>query len=117
MLTTELHECGLSVFYDGHEFSIIPYAEDLIGVYCERRGEWDDYMPGHTFRDFADVCSAIFYGTIAVDRTESGHVHFDRFGNIVELVPLTYYDVPVKPEPIDVPAWFELDDEFDNIII
>lgn len=93
MLTTELHEGGLSVFYDGYEFSVVPYADDLIGVYCERHGEWVEYMPGHTFRNFAEVCSSIFYGTIAVNRTESGHIYFDKFGNISNLVPLTYYEV------------------------
>lgn len=103
MLTTELHECGLSVFYDGHEFSIVPYAENLIGVYYERRGKWYEYMPGHTFRDFADVCYCIYCGTIAVDRTEQGHIFLDKFGNITEIVPLSYYER--RATPLDLPEW------------
>lgn len=94
MLTTKLHECGLSVFYDGNEFSVIPYADDLIGVYCKRRNEWTEYIPGHAFRTFQEVCESIFYDSILVERTECGHFLIDDFGNITGIVPLSYYESP-----------------------
>ena len=93
MLKTKLapEEGALEVDYDGHEFGIILYAADCIGVTCKRRGEWDFYER-KPYRTVAEACKAIFYGTILVDRTESGFFTFDEFGSVVDFRPLTYYD-------------------------
>ena len=91
MLKTRVDDSVVEIRYDGFEFTLITCAVDVICVMCKRRGEWDYYGP-KPYRTIAEACKAIFYGTILVNRTESGHFYFDEFGNITDLVPLTYYE-------------------------
>lgn len=89
MLTTKPSKFGVFINYDDHEFGVVPLDSDAILVTCKRRGEWANYG---IYRNFAEACEAIFYGTILVERTECGHIEFDMFGNIRKLIPLTYYE-------------------------
>lgn len=94
MLRTKVvpEEGAVEIYYDGFEFTLITYAVDVICVTCKRRGEWDYYEP-KPYRTIAEACEAIFYGTILVNRTESGHFYYDKLGNITDLIPLTYYEI------------------------
>ena len=93
--TTEIGPEGMSFCYDGHEFSLVPIMDTAVAVMFKRPlwqgGNWDYYGEA-PYESVAEACKAIFYGTILVDRTESGRLVFDEAGNIIDLVPLTYYD-------------------------
>ena len=89
MLKTTYDAEGVSISYDGHEFGLVPYAPDAIGVFCLRRGEWVPYDV--MYPSIAQACEGIFYGTILADRIESGTVIY-KGGKFHEIIPLTYYD-------------------------
>lgn len=78
--------------YDGYEFSISKFDDDLYAVYCVRGGEWANYADV-LYHTIAEACEAIFYGTIIVNRTECAYPVPDWRGEIVGWEPLSYYDL------------------------
>lgn len=104
MLKTEWDEYGVSIQYDGVEFYLIPSFTDEgdVAVTYQRPhwqgGAWA-YYKGKPFKTISEACAAIFWECVAVRRTELGHLSFDKFGAIVNLTPLTYYELPAEPRP------------------
>lgn len=92
MLTSYTDSYGVGVIYDGIEFFLMPLEANAIQVTCsDGMDEWHFYGDG-IYESFADACLAIFYGTICVIRTECGNIELDKFGNIVAVTPLSYYE-------------------------
>lgn len=93
MLTTEtIDEFGTVIDYDGRKYAIAPLDADAILVLCWHRNEWVHYT-AKPCKDYKEVCESIFYGTVLVERTECARVVFDKFGNIRQFIPRSYYEM------------------------
>ena len=94
-VTTNPNKYAIEVSYDGTNFCILP-GDGIFFVTVERWYGFD-WFGGGPYDSLFAACEAIF-DDVQLSRFESGRFVFDDDGNIVDSIPLTYYDRPaVRP--------------------